>query len=438
MSLAERTLSINVSAAPSWVIGRPSLQWFKLAQGTGSGFDSGARIAQVKPVPTPYGSTYPQPALTAYSGGAVDQARGQLLVCGGGHFSYAGNEVYAFNARAAVPGWERLCDPSPGCFTGSAYGGIRSGWGQYDGDVGINGAPHTPHTWNHLCVQDGKLWLPALGGMQEASAKNILNESGTSDSQGTDRIFWFDLADREWHAGAFWQPRQNACHDYHVGYCQSGSFAVESQNAVYSYLSNSTSDTALALIKIDAASGMILNRWYQNQTGGFWSAAVTPIPGTTKVIARGNNVVWNDPGINLWDAATPLANYKATQLVVNDLTDGTVAWTNEVCGAVWHAPSGALLVGQGCKSKFVKIKPDTPGNYAGSWTATTITPSDFGQPGAISPSNGYDSVYLYGRWNLINDMGDEGGGMHRSMLVCLLDMGQDDPTYAMLLPPQGV
>jgi hypothetical protein len=50
----------------------------------------------------------------AYSGGAYDSKRHRLLVWGGGHSGYGGNEVYAFDVPRAA--WVRLTDPSPAVF----------------------------------------------------------------------------------------------------------------------------------------------------------------------------------------------------------------------------------------------------------------------------------------------------------------------------------
>jgi hypothetical protein len=45
-----------------------------------------------------------------WNGGAYDAARDRLLVWGGGHFAYAGNEIYAFDVSRLT--WERASDPS--------------------------------------------------------------------------------------------------------------------------------------------------------------------------------------------------------------------------------------------------------------------------------------------------------------------------------------
>jgi hypothetical protein len=56
--------------------------------------------------------------IAPWSGGAFDTQRNQLIVWGGGHGDYAGNEVYAFNLDSLK--WFRLTDPSS--ITGYAGG----------------------------------------------------------------------------------------------------------------------------------------------------------------------------------------------------------------------------------------------------------------------------------------------------------------------------
>lgn len=50
-------------------------------------------------------------SLLSYSGGAYDSKGHRLLVWGGGHSGYAGNEIYAFDLPAGR--WQRLSEPTP-------------------------------------------------------------------------------------------------------------------------------------------------------------------------------------------------------------------------------------------------------------------------------------------------------------------------------------
>lgn len=88
----------------------------------------------------------------AWSGGVMDTARNRLVIWGGGHTDYAGNEVYALELDTGV--LKRLNDPSPardGCANGGLY---------------ADGKPSSRHTYNHLAylpVQDAMF---AWGGSQ--------------------------------------------------------------------------------------------------------------------------------------------------------------------------------------------------------------------------------------------------------------------------------
>jgi IPT/TIG domain len=66
-------------------------------------------LRSVLPSPLPPGN--PAAVMTAWSGGAYDTTRNRLLVWGGGHGDYAGNELYAFDLATLT--WSRVWGPSP-------------------------------------------------------------------------------------------------------------------------------------------------------------------------------------------------------------------------------------------------------------------------------------------------------------------------------------
>ncbi|MFK8030998.1 MAG: choice-of-anchor U domain-containing protein [Gammaproteobacteria bacterium] len=95
--------------------------------------------------------TWPQPkcawsgtlglaaVMDVWVGGAFDTYRDRLIVWGGGHFGYAGNEVYVFDLNTLE--WERLTDPSPDT---TLFNNSNSE-GTY-----IDGLPRARHTYNHV------------------------------------------------------------------------------------------------------------------------------------------------------------------------------------------------------------------------------------------------------------------------------------------------
>jgi hypothetical protein len=116
-----------------------------------------SKLASVLPSPLPdVGYGEPAAITNAWNGGTLDTRRGQLLVWGGGHADYGGNEVYAF--RLTTRSWVRLTDPSP--TTRATV------------EVLPDGRPPSRHTYSglvYLPVQDrmmsvgGSLWWDGRG-----------------------------------------------------------------------------------------------------------------------------------------------------------------------------------------------------------------------------------------------------------------------------------
>jgi MYXO-CTERM domain-containing protein len=95
-----------------------------------------SKLRQVAPSPEPPGATGVASVIIAWSGGTYDTTRDRLIVWGGGHSDYGGNEIYAFDVNTLQ--WSRLTNPS------SASGGSENS-GVY-GD----GRPRSTHSYNAL------------------------------------------------------------------------------------------------------------------------------------------------------------------------------------------------------------------------------------------------------------------------------------------------
>lgn len=67
-----------------------------------------SKMQTVFPNPAPPGD--PSAVMKAWSGGAYDTKRDRLIVWGGGHSDYSGNEVYCFNVNTLT--WSRVTNPS--------------------------------------------------------------------------------------------------------------------------------------------------------------------------------------------------------------------------------------------------------------------------------------------------------------------------------------
>jgi hypothetical protein len=80
----------------------------------------------------------PYAVVAAWSGGAYDTKRDRLIVWGGGHGDYAGNEIYVFDLNTLQ--WKRLNEPSP----------LDPKVSQFDSGYYPDGGPVARHTYNSL------------------------------------------------------------------------------------------------------------------------------------------------------------------------------------------------------------------------------------------------------------------------------------------------
>jgi hypothetical protein len=123
-----------------------------------------SKLNSVLPNPIPAGTTGPVAITDAWGGAAWDELRDRLLVTGGGHGDYAGNEVYAWSFDTGL--WTRLTEPYPTTPL-LANGPEEFATGQpasrhtYDGLVYLT-------TLDALFMTGGSLWSGSGGGSRGA------------------------------------------------------------------------------------------------------------------------------------------------------------------------------------------------------------------------------------------------------------------------------
>jgi hypothetical protein len=118
--------------------------------------------------------------VTAYSGGIFDPLANRLLIAGGGHNDWGGNEVYALDLNTAT--LSRLNVPS--------YP-VRDGCVSGNNGTNADGKPVARHTYNHLA------FLPEVG----ASGTLFLYGGSWWQCGGLGQDTWtFDLAGLTWTA----------------------------------------------------------------------------------------------------------------------------------------------------------------------------------------------------------------------------------------------
>lgn len=151
---------------PHIVSSMPANSWLEIPN---SQLDSVAADPEVFLELQAYGGIY---GITAWSGAVFDTRRNRLVVWGGGHGDYAGNEIYAFDTDTLT--WDRLTDPSdPNLNLG----------GQVNGD----GTPNSRHTYNGLAYIEHADRLFGTGG-------SLAGPGGC----GADKTWIFDFNSEQW------------------------------------------------------------------------------------------------------------------------------------------------------------------------------------------------------------------------------------------------
>jgi len=108
----------SLSAGNPTIANLPANTWYEVPN---------SHMADVKP------SGWTANIIEPWGGGVYDTNRDRLVLWGGGHADYYGNELYAFDVNTLS--WERLTDPSPYVL---------------DVEVNADGTPNSRHTYGGL------------------------------------------------------------------------------------------------------------------------------------------------------------------------------------------------------------------------------------------------------------------------------------------------
>ncbi len=141
----------------------------------------GTQLNSVAPAPPPPGVQSAAEGVFAYSGAAWDDARERLLIWGGGHSDYAGNEVYAFDM--ATLSWTRTWGPTPN----SDIPACDSGCESYD-----DNNPASRHTYDALVYV-------GLSASTPIDALYSLGGSRYQNGNGSSQVWRFDFGALSWH-----------------------------------------------------------------------------------------------------------------------------------------------------------------------------------------------------------------------------------------------
>ena len=115
--------------------------------------------------------------MMCWSGGAYDTKRDRLIIWGGGHAAYSGNEIYVFDVNTLK--WERVNDPTLNVDPQNKWPEL----GVYE-----DGTPRSSHTYNYIQYVPAMDRFVTLGTWATFSSGN--HQTGIT--------FTFDFDSRKW------------------------------------------------------------------------------------------------------------------------------------------------------------------------------------------------------------------------------------------------
>jgi hypothetical protein len=276
--------------------------------------------------------------ISCWCGGAYDSKRDRLVVWGGGHGQYSGNELYAFNMDTLA--WERLTDPSnpPGV----------------DVPYAPDGNPTSRHSYNYL------QYLPATDRFYSLGGAAFYPGGQT----GTDNVDAFNFDTSTWETNLSSVP--SGAHGY--------AFSAVDASTGHAYQQGPYSSGAMA--RYDAPANVwtpiaVSGASYINS--GFTATAAFD-PKRQKMVAVGD-------GITMWDISGSSA------VATNPTTSGDNSIETEGAVGLDYDPVTETFIAWAGGPTIYSLNIDTM-----EWTTNAPT----------GPDPGSESVnHTYGRFRYV-------------------------------------
>jgi len=220
--------------------------------------DSNIRPHMPDPLPPSDGG--PDALISSWNSGAYDTLRARLIVWGGGHRDYGGNEIYGFDIASLT--WQRIWGPSPNIPDTSSAPCVDT----YD-----DGNPASRHTY------DGIEFIPTVNRFFTAAGSVYCSAGG-----GTNTTWMFDFT------ALAWEPKTDVpdggyyvtAHDYSSAFDPvTGMMFVQ---------------TTRPFLEYDPTNDLWTQRGVED--GGVWgdtTAAVDPIRRLYVAVGSGMVMVWD-------------------------------------------------------------------------------------------------------------------------------------------------
>lgn len=290
-----------------------------------------SRLRSVAPAVSPGGNV--AKVVAAWSGGALDTKRERLLVWGGGHSNYAGNEVYAFDLREMR--WSRLSDPSVANDDKAA--------------TYPDGQPRARHTYNYI------EYVPAWDRLVSFGGSGPWPRGG---GEFTREISEFDFDEQTWTTGA--RPAVPA------GGSMIAAIARTDPTTGDVYF---VPGASAALMRFDP----VTQQWHGGWGRGYLTAHATAAidPRRRLMVAVGKGAKDGTSQIWLWDLRQPSAPVKLLGRTSGD----KVVEKAMAPGFAYHPPSGKFVAWIGGTDVYT-LDPDR-----WEWQRVPAAPDNVVDPG---------------------------------------------------------
>ena len=410
-SISTSCVVLPPGSAPAWFVNMPDASWATVA--------ANGTIFQVLPSPVPHVSGHadsPDSITAAWSGGGVDQARGEyILAANGGHSDYPGNEAYALSLRDETPAWRRITDPTP---NGNFGDTSDEGNGLY-----TDGRPRAMHS-SFESYGDGRVWFPLLNSVTSNGGGTINRVAALNrDKLGAAATPapWTSANLGPWEV--YGQPFTQGTDLSQMIFGVSAFDSVG--HKVWALGGNSANSTIYWSVDTTGSTVGTVRRYQANQSVGHWGGWAC-VATDLRILVAGDHL---RSVITVLDLNNPGAGWQQVSNVV-----GT-GYFNAGSGGAYIPANRSIAVGFPTKlgTSFRKLKiptkvvsGSTVYDSAGQWQWNTISPAS-----SITISNPGGNSSAYSKWNVVENMGNG-----QSAIVVLTDINA--PTYVYKVPPAGL
>ena len=372
----------------------------------------------------------PQSVIWAWSSFAWDSKRGDLLIWGGGHANYAGNEVYKWSG--ATQQWG-LASRSSQMVPIPSIGGATQNWAPVDGAMNAPTSAHTYDNNNYLPVADrmltfgGASFNAGSGFMLKVNettsritgpyafdpAKADATKVGGSNGSGADATQPNGI-DVNSVGGKMWQNRDTPLM-HNLSFVE-GTTAVAVENGkdvvyftaaasgrtegnLFRYAVNDVANPALDTLQQVGTFDSPINRIYAWNPVG--AAGYDPLSRLYVGLGQGDRGDGlGDQMFVAWDldhAGASNPSYRINPTVIG----GTYANPGRGGGIDWNPNLGAWLIWAGGGTVWALEAPES-GGVSGEWTLTQVANgSSF--DAAVRPAANQNAGTL-GKWKYASDL----------------------------------